>query len=78
MEVYFEIEDLMKEMVKIERLKDYKVDDIVEETKLDKKMRCGEAKYFLLKDIGRFCKKGGKFVHSVEEKQVLEALKYFS
>ena len=76
-DVYREIEDILGKMVKVERLKDYKIEDILRETKLDKKARSGEVTYVFLKNIGRFCTRGGKFVHGVDEKIVKKALTYF-
>ncbi|MBT3539283.1 3-dehydroquinate synthase [Candidatus Parcubacteria bacterium] len=71
---FVEIESFFCELVDIKKLKSYSIQSILKETKLDKKVRAGEVKYVLVKNLGRVCRQGGKFVHTVDEKIVKQAL----
>lgn len=76
--VYSSMEDLLGKMIKIERLKDFKVSEVLKEVKLDKKSVAGKSRFVLLKGVGKFCKQHGQYVYSVDDKVVKQALKYFN
>ncbi|HBU07042.1 MAG TPA: 3-dehydroquinate synthase [Candidatus Magasanikbacteria bacterium] len=76
--VYDEVFGVIEKMVKIERLKDFRIEDVLEEIKLDKKSKNNKSRFVLLKEIGKFCKHGGKFVHEVDEKIIIQALKSYT
>lgn len=72
--IYSKIKSTIGGIVKIERLKDYKIEDILREIKLDKKSVAGESRFVLLKNIGVVCKQHGHYVHSVDDAIVKKAL----
>ncbi len=72
---YLEIEKLITSLgIEKKDLREFKTDKILEEVLLDKKTKDGKAKIVLLKDFGRFCKRGGKFAHVVENEIIEEAI----
>jgi len=75
---YKVIENLLGKFVKIKRLQDYKIIDILREITLDKKAKDGEARFVLLKRIGEFYIEKNNFVHSVGNKIIKKAFWYFS
>ncbi len=75
--VFEELESFVVKLIKTERLKDYKIENILQEIKLDKKSKGGQAKFVLLKGVGRFCKQHGRYAHSVDDKIIRKALRYF-
>ncbi len=74
---YLTIEELLCRMVNKKDIFEFDAKQVLKETQLDKKTKDGETKFVLLRGVGIFCKKDGEYVHSVEEKHVLQALKYF-
>ncbi len=73
--VFGRIESLMREIVDIKKLRNFDIDGILKEAGLDKKVRGAEVRYVLLKDVGRYCKRGGEFVHVISDNIVKRAIK---
>ncbi|MFZ2189881.1 MAG: 3-dehydroquinate synthase [Candidatus Magasanikiibacteriota bacterium] len=74
---YGEVENFIGNMVDIKKLRYFDIEDILREIKLDKKSKNSKSRFVFLKEIGRFYKKRGKFVHEVDEKIIKQALNSF-